>query len=68
MSGVFDSDNFSNTNDKLILNLVRNCCPVYFGFNVDECSNMTSCVECWEKALEAGVCSYVKSVHVERLD
>ena len=68
ISGVFDSDNFSNTSDKLILHLVRNCCPSKFGFNVDEECNMTNCVKCWENALEMGVKNGCKSVHVERLD
>lgn len=69
ISGVFDSDNFSNTSDKLILHLVRNCCPDGFGFDGDdEQCNMSSCVKCWENALEAGVNACVKSVHVERLD
>lgn len=68
ISGVFDSDNFSNASDKLILHLVRNCCPGSFGFNVDEACNMTNCLECWGRAIEKGVKNGCKFVHVERLD
>lgn len=68
ISGVFDSDNISNTSDKLILHLVRNCCPAFFGFNVGEACSMTNCMGCWEHALEMGVKNGVKSVHVKRLD
>lgn len=65
ISGLFDSDNIS---DRLILHLVRNCCPGYFGLNVEECCNMSNCFECWERALEMGVKNGCKSVHVKRLD
>ena len=68
ISGVFDSDHFSNTSDKLILHLVRNCCPGGFGLNVDEECNMTNCMKCWEHALEMGVKNGCKSVHIERMD
>ena len=68
ISGVFDSDIISNTSDKLILHLVRNCCPVFFGFNVGEACSMSNCMGCWEHALEMGVKDVCKSVHVERLD
>lgn len=68
ISGVFDSDTISNNSDKLILHLVRNCCPAFFGFNVGEACSMSNCMGCWEHALEMGVKKGVKSLHVERLD
>lgn len=68
ISGVFDSDTISNNSDKLILHLVRNCCPVFFGFNVGYACSMSNCMGCWEHALEMGVKKGVKSVYVERLD
>ena len=68
ISWVFDSYIMPNDGDKLILHLVRNCCPGSFGFNVDEACNMTNCLECWGRAIEIGVKKGVKSVHVERLD
>lgn len=68
ISGVFDSDTISNNSDKLILHLVRNCCPGYFGFNVGVACTMSNCMGCLEHALEKGVKKGVKSVHVERLD
>lgn len=68
ISGIFDSDNISNDSDSLILHLVRGCCPGSFGLDVDRCCNMTNCLECWDRALEAGVKNGVKSVHVRRLD
>lgn len=68
ISGVFDTDNVLNTSDKLVLHLVRNCCPGYFGFNVGESCSMTNCFECWKNALKSGVrADAAENVHVERL-
>lgn len=68
ISGVFDSDIISNNSDKLILHLVRNCCPSFFGFNVGEACGMSNCIGCWEHALERGArADAAENVHVERL-
>lgn len=68
ISGVFDTDNVSNTSDKLVLHLVRNCCPLFFGFNVGKSCSMENCFKCWENALQKGVrADAVENVHVERL-
>lgn len=67
ISGVFDTDNVLNTSDKLVLHLVRNCCPGSFGFNVGESCSMMNCFKCWENAFEMGVKNGCKNVHVERL-
>ena len=67
ISGVFDPDNVSNTSDKLVLHLVRNCCPSFFGFNVGN-SCMTNCFKCWENAFQKGArADAAENVHVERL-
>lgn len=69
IKGVFDTEKALVCSDKLVIHLVRNCCPGPLGFNVEESCSMTNCFKCWENALKRGIrVDDSENVHVERLD
>ncbi len=65
---ICDFDTDKSVQDFTTNRLINGCCPQDFDFiNTEGCA-MSNCVSCWFEAIERGVISGCKSVHVERLD
>lgn len=68
VSCEFDSAYPITLHDEIARNIANMVCPQNFNLIKSEKCSMTTCWECWLKALERGVKSGCKSVHVKRLD
>lgn len=68
MNIVCDFDTDKPVQDFTTKNLINGCCPQDFDLFCAEYCARADCVSCWFDAVERGVISGSKSVHVERLD
>ena len=65
---VCDFDTDKPFQDSTTIDLINGCCPQDFDLVCAKGCSMSDCVSCWFDAVERGVISGTKSVHVERLD
>lgn len=61
-------DDEKSIQDNITLHLINGCCPQDFDLVCSAGCSMSDCVSCWFDAVERGVISGSKSVHVKRLD
>ncbi len=64
----FDFDTDKSVQNYTTLHLINGCCPQNFDLVCSAECSMSDCLSCWFDAVERGVISGSKFVHVERLD